>query len=198
MADPWLVVGLGNPGEKYARTRHNAGHAVIDAALARSGGTLKRHRAGANVAQVRLGVLPGGALGPAAILATLSSYMNTSGGPVSALVSYFDIDPKERLLVVHDELDIDPHELRLKRGGGEGGHNGLRSISQSLGTKDYARLRLGVGRPPGRQDPADYVLGAFPARERDDWAVTWERAVDAIEDVVVSDFLSAQQRLHSR
>ncbi|MDU0968854.1 MAG: aminoacyl-tRNA hydrolase [Actinomycetaceae bacterium] len=194
----WLVVGLGNPGEKYAHTRHNVGHETIDVLTQRMGATLKRHRTQAFVAEGRLGIGPGGAPGPRVVVATLACYMNTSGGPVSGLVKYFHIDPTTNLLVIHDDMDIEAHDLRLKRGGGEGGHNGLKSISTSLGTRDYARLRVGIGRPPGRMDPADYVLAPWPRRERDDWAVTFERAADAVEDIVTTDFLSAQQRLHTR
>lgn len=197
MAETWLIVGLGNPGSSYARTRHNVGHECVHVLAERMGARLKKHRARAEVAQGRLGIGPSGAPGPACIVATLQCYMNVSGGPTAALASYFGIDPASRLLVIHDDLDLAPHSLRLKRGGGEGGHNGLRSISQSLGTRDYARLRVGIGRPPGRQDPADYVLSALPARERAEWEVTWERAADVCEDLVHNDFLAAQQRLHS-
>ena len=123
--------------------------------------------------------------------------MNLSGGPVSGLVSYYGIDPAARLLVIHDELDLPAHELRLKRGGGEGGHNGLRSISKSVSTKDYARLRVGIGRPPGRQDPSDFVLSDFPGRDRADLGVALEQAADAVEQVVTLGFDAAQQRLHA-
>lgn len=197
MSSPWLVVGLGNPEARYARNRHNVGHMVIDVLAGRTGSRLSRHRARARVAEARLGVLPGGAPGPRVVLATPTTYMNTSGGPVKALVQFYGIDPADRLLVVHDELDLPPHELRLKRGGGEGGHNGLRSISQALGTRDYARLRVGVGRPPGRQDPADFVLSDYPAREREVLAVTLEQAADAVESVVLRGFEPAQQHLHT-
>src|SRR5690606_29904822 len=118
------------------------------------------------------------------------------GGPVFALAAFFDV-PTERLLVVHDELDLPPDTLRLKRGGGEGGHNGLKSVSQAFGAKDYLRLRIGIGRPPGRQDPADYVLRDFPISERPDLAVTLEEAADAVEDVVTLGIEKAQLRLHT-
>lgn len=197
MSDPWLIVGLGNPEARYAHNRHNIGHMVIDALAGRTGSRLSRHKARARVAEARLGILPGGAPGPRVILGRPEAFMNVSGGPVKALARFYGIDPTARLLVIHDELDIDPHELRLKRGGGEGGHNGLRSISQALGTRDYARLRVGIGRPPGRQDPADFVLSDFPARERADWAVTCEEAADAVESLTILGFEAAQQRLHS-
>ena len=197
MSEAWLVVGLGNLGTRYARNRHNVGHMVIDVLAGRAGSRLSKHRTRARVAEVRLGMLPGGAPGPRAILAESAGYMNVSGGPVKALVRFYGVDPTTRLLVIHDELDLPAHELRLKRGGGEGGHNGLRSISQALGAKNYARLRVGIGRPPGRQDPADFVLSDVPARERDELAVTLERAADVVEEVVTRGFEDAQQRLHS-
>jgi PTH1 family peptidyl-tRNA hydrolase len=155
--DSWLIVGLGNPGPTYAGNRHNIGAMVVDELAARAGASLRAHKARAQVAEVRLGTLPGGAPGPRAILARPLSYMNESGGPVAGLVQFFKI-PLERIIVVHDEIDIPFASVRLKRGGGEGGHNGLRSVSKSLGSKDYLRVRLGVGRPPGRMDAAAYVL----------------------------------------
>ena len=198
MSEAWLVVGLGNPGARYARNRHNVGYMVLDVLAERTGSRFSQHKkARARVAEGRLGMMPGGAPGPRVILAEPSVLMNLSGGPVSGLVSYYGIDPTSRLLVIHDELDLPAHELRLKRGGGEGGHNGLRSISQALATRDYARLRVGIGRPPGRQDAADFVLSDFPARGRDALAVTLEQAADVVEDVVTRGFEGAQQRLHS-
>ena len=197
MSDPWLIVGLGNLGTRYARNRHNVGQMVVEVLARRSGSRLSRHKARAHVAQARLGTMPGGAPGPSVVLATPDAYMNLSGGPVKALTQFYRVDPATRLLVVHDELDVPAHELRLKRGGGEGGHNGLRSISQALGARDYARLRVGVGRPPGRQDPSDFVLADFPARERPELAVTLEQAADAVEQVVTAGFAAAQERLHS-
>ncbi|MGL5931257.1 MAG: aminoacyl-tRNA hydrolase, partial [Dermatophilaceae bacterium] len=155
---PWLVVGLGNPGQRYAGNRHNVGAMVIAELARRTGSSLRTHKARAAAAQVRLG---GGPVpGRPAVLAVPASYMNESGGPVAALLRFFSV-PVERLVLVHDELDLDAGVVRLKRGGGEGGHNGLRSISASLGTRDYHRVRVGIGRPPGRQDPADFVLRDF-------------------------------------
>ena len=197
MSDPWLVIGLGNPEARYARNRHNVGRMVIDVLVGRAGARLTGHKARARLAEARLGVMPGGAPGPRVILAEPESYMNLSGGPVRALVDFYRVDPAARLLVIHDDLDLPAHVLRLKRGGGEGGHNGLRSIGRALGTRDYARLRVGIGRPPGRQDPADFVLSDFPARERGELGVTLEQAADAVEDVVGLGFEAAQQRLHS-
>lgn len=193
---PWLVVGLGNPGPEYARTRHNVGHMTIDVLARRASARLTAHRTGTHVAEVRLGTLPGGVPGPRVVLATSDSYMNTSGGPVGRLARFLGIGA-EHLLVLHDDLDLPAHELRLKRGGGEAGHNGLRSISQVLGTRDYARLRIGIGRPPGHQDPAAYVLAPIPQRDMGEWDVTLELAADVVEDVVLRGFADAQQTLHS-
>ena len=150
LSESWLIVGLGNPEARYLRNRHNVGQMVLDVLAGRAGGSFVNHRQVARIAQVRMGMLPGGAPGPKAILAKSNSFMNTSGGPVKNLMQYFSITP-DHLLVIHDELDIPEHELRLKLGGGENGHNGLKSISTALGTRDYARLRVGIGRPPGRQ-----------------------------------------------
>lgn len=193
----WLVVGLGNPEARYAGNRHNVGHMVVDVLAERCGERFTRHKARAQVAEARLGVLPGGAPGPRVILAKPAVLMNLSGGPVSALAGFYGIG-RDHLLVVHDELDLPAHELRLKRGGGEGGHNGLRSVSSATGGRDYARLRVGIGRPRGRQDPADYVLSDFPRRERAALGVTLEEAADAVEEVVTLGLEAAQARLHTR
>ncbi|WP_194949688.1 aminoacyl-tRNA hydrolase [Actinomyces trachealis] len=197
MSDPWLIVGLGNPEARYAKNRHNVGHMVIDVLAGRAGSRFTRHKARAELAEVRLGMLPGGAPGPRVLLAKPAAFMNLAGGPVKALAQFYGVDPAARLLVIHDELDLPVHELRLKCGGGEGGHNGLRSISSAFDTRDYMRLRVGIGRPPGRQDPADYVLSDFPVRERDALGVTLEQAADAVERVVTLGFEAAQQQLHT-
>ena len=197
MADgTFLVVGLGNPGPTYAGNRHNVGQMVLDVLAREIPGGFVTHKARAQVLDGRLGVLPSGAPGPRVVLAKPSTYMNLSGGPVAALVRFYDV-PLERLLVVHDELDLPPATLRLKRGGGEGGHNGLKSISAALGSKDYLRLRVGIGRPPGRQDPAEFVLRDFPVSEREDLAVTLEEAADGVRDVVEKGLVLAQDRLHA-
>ena len=196
MSVPWLVVGLGNPESRYARNRHNIGRMVIDLLVERTGATLSRHRTCARAAEVRLGLLPGGAPGPRAVLAEPTAFMNVSGGPVRALTQFYGLGA-ERLLVIHDDLDLPEHTLRLKRGGGEGGHNGLRSVSQALGTRDYARLRVGIGRPPGRQDVADFVLTDLPPRSRAQWGVTLEQAADAVQTVVLKGFERAQAVLHA-
>ena len=198
MEAPWLVVGLGNPGPRYAGNRHNVGAMVVAELARQSSATLRAHKkAQAWAAEVRLGAGPGGVPGPRAVIAQPSTYMNVSGGPVAGLAGFYKV-PLEQVVVVHDELDIDFGAVRLKRGGGEGGHNGLRSISQSLGSKDYLRVRLGVGRPPGRQDPADFVLSDFPARDRVEVELLVGDGADAVLDLVHSGLEAAQQRFHSR
>ncbi len=196
MSTTWLVVGLGNPGPGYAGNRHNVGAMVLDVLGGRVGGSFKSHRSRSAVLEGRLGVLPGGAPGPRVVLAKPATYMNESGGPVSALGQFYKVDPAQ-LVVVHDEIDIPYADLRVKLGGGEGGHNGLRSISRSLGTRDYLRVRVGVGRPPGRMDAADYVLRDFSATERKELGVLLEEAADAVEAVVAEGLLAAQQRFHA-
>ncbi|WP_392544543.1 aminoacyl-tRNA hydrolase [Oryzobacter telluris] len=193
---PWLVVGLGNPGPGYAGNRHNVGAMVVDELARRSGSSLRTHKARAHAAQVRLGTGAGGVPGPAAVVAVPSCYMNESGGPVSALLRFFSV-PHERLVVVHDELDIDAGTVRLKRGGGEGGHNGLRSISSSIGTKDYHRVRVGIGRPPGRMDAADFVLRDFSSTEKKELPFLLDDAADAVEALVGLGLLDAQQQVHA-
>ncbi|MBM6402088.1 aminoacyl-tRNA hydrolase [Phycicoccus sonneratiae] len=193
---PWLVVGLGNPGPQYAGNRHNVGAMVVDELARRAGSALRTHKARAHAAQVRIGTGPSGVPGPAAVVAVPSCYMNESGGPTKALLSFFSV-PAERLVVVHDELDLEAGTVRLKRGGGEGGHNGLRSISSSLGTKDYHRVRVGIGRPPGRMDPADFVLRDFSPTERKELPFLLDEAADAVEQLVTLGLLEAQQRVHA-
>lgn len=194
--DSWLVVGLGNPGPGYAGSRHNVGAMVVAELATRGSVNLARHKGRASAGSTRLGVAPGGAPGPAAVLAIPSGYMNESGGPVSSLLSYYSLSP-ERLIVVHDELDIDFGQIRLKRGGGEGGHNGLRSVSASIGTRDYLRVRVGTGRPPGRMDPADFVLRDFSPTERKDLSLLIDDAADAVELLATSGLTGAQQRFHA-
>jgi peptidyl-tRNA hydrolase, PTH1 family len=202
MADPgdaWLVVGLGNPGPTYARTRHNAGYLVADLLAARvSGGSpspWRAHRSGrAQVVEGRLGGMPGSP-GPRVVLGRGRSYMNESGGPVSTLLSFYKI-PVERLVVVHDELDIPLGELRLKYGGGDNGHNGLKSLRRSLGTGDYYRVRFGVGRPPGRRPTVDHVLSDFSAAERRDLDAYVDRAADAVE-CLLADGLDRAQNVYN-
>ena len=187
---PWLVVGLGNPGPKYEATPHNIGWLVVDELAEREGARLKpARRAAALVAHVRLAGQP-------AVLAKPTEYMNNSGGPTKALMSYYRV-PLDRLIVIHDELDIDPHTLRLKRGGGDNGHNGLRSLRRSLGSGDYLRVRVGVGRPPGRQDPVDYLLRPYNRGFAADLPATIDRAADAVT-ALVADGLPAAQNAYNR
>lgn len=190
----FAVVGLGNPGAQYEKTRHNAGHMVIDELARRVGAKLSARKATRTHALTAFLGAPGS--GQKAVLATCDSYMNVSGGPVKALLSYFDVAPEE-LIVIHDDLDLPFGTLKLKRGGGEGGHNGLKSISQSLGSKNYIRLRFGIGRPPGRQDPADYVLKPFAKSDQGELELLISRAADAVEDVIMTGLDAATLRLHS-
>ncbi len=184
---PALVVGLGNPGSEYADTRHNVGFSVVDLLAARAGGgRFSRHRSNADVLEGRLA-------GRRVVLAKPRTYMNVSGGPVAGLVKYFGGE----LVVVHDDLDLGFGVVRLKLGGGEGGHNGLRSISASLGTKDYLRVRFGIGRPPGRQDPADFVLKRFSGTERKELEFAVDLAADATEALLAAGLEPAQNRFHA-
>lgn len=191
MGDTWLVMGLGNPGPRYERTRHNVGQMVVDELASRRCESWKQHRAGARVAETWL--RPGGAK---LVLAKSNGYMNTSGGPASALAGFYSIPP-ERVVVVHDELDIPFDTLKLKVGGGHGGHNGIRDIAKALGTPDFARVRVGIGRPPGRQDPADWVLAEFASSERRNLPILIADAADAAELVVEEGITAAQQKVHA-
>jgi PTH1 family peptidyl-tRNA hydrolase len=188
-AGPGLVVGLGNPGPKYADTRHNVGFAVVELLAERAGARFRPHKGIADVAEGRLGT-------GRVVLAKPRSYMNVSGGPVSNVVRYFKTAPTE-LIVVHDDLDLPFGTIRLKRGGGEGGHNGLRSISQSLGTRDYLRARFGIGRPPGRMDPADFVLRRFSGAERTEADLAVQLCADAVEALLSDGLEPAQNRFHA-
>ncbi|MGW0431549.1 aminoacyl-tRNA hydrolase [Micromonospora sp. NPDC003197] len=190
-AQPWLVVGLGNPGKEYARNRHNVGFMVAELLAGRIGAKFGRHRrAVAEVAEGRLGLG-----GPKLVLVKPLTYMNLSGGPVAALAQFFKVPPTQ-VIAVHDELDIDYGQLRAKSGGGEGGHNGLRSMTKSLGTKDYHRVRFGIGRPPGRQDPAAYVLSDFSAAERKELEFLVDRAADMTESIVTRGLEWTQNAYH--
>ncbi|WP_265523729.1 aminoacyl-tRNA hydrolase [Oerskovia flava] len=193
----WLVVGLGNPGPSYAGNRHNVGHMALDALATRAGARFSAHRARAAVAEARIGVLPGGRPGPRVILAKPATYMNVSGGPVAGLSQYFGVEPGN-VIVVHDEVDIPFGTVKLKSGGGEGGHNGLRDITKALGTRDYVRVRTGVGRPPGRMDTADYVLKDFSGAERKELPFLLDDAADAVEMVLTDGLLAAQGRFHTK
>ncbi len=190
---PWLIAGLGNPGPEYAATRHNIGFLVIDVLAARTGGSLARHKRGhALVAEAKLGT-PGSM--QRLVLAEPLSFMNESGGPVSALMAFYGIEP-DHLVVVHDELDLPFGALRVKLGGGDNGHNGLRSIRRSIGTGDFLRVRAGIGRPPGRQDPAAFVLKPFSAAERADLVGFVDRLADAVESLVEDGLERTQNRFN--
>ena len=190
--ETWLVVGLGNPGPKYAGNRHNVGAMVVEHLAERAGARLRAHKAGASAESVRLGPAPG----TRAILGIPHSYMNLSGGATKGLATFFSVPP-ERTIVIHDELDIPFGEVRLKLGGGEGGHNGLRSITSSFGTKDYLRVRVGIGRPPGRMDAAAYVLKDFSSTERKELPFLVDDAADAVELIVERGLTDAQQVVHA-
>lgn len=180
----WLVVGLGNPGPAYAKHRHNVGHLVVDRMAARASVKLSVSRGmRAEIAELRVG--PPGPDASRLIAAKSRVYMNETGGPVSKLLKYYKITPAS-MIVIHDELDIDPGQLRVKFGGGDNGHNGLRSIRASIGTGDFYRVRIGVGRPPGRQPAADYLLSNVPLSQRADLAVEVERAADAVESLILA------------
>src|SRR5690606_15430066 len=193
------VVGLGTRGRTSASHRRNAGHRVLAELAARAGVTSARPRSGgarAEIAEARLGTLPGGAPGPRVVLAKPVTYMNVSGGPVAGVARDYAIEP-ENVVVVHDELDLPFGQVRRKKGGGEGGHNGLRAVSKSLGTRDYVRVRVGIGRPPGRMDPADFVLRYFSSVERKELPFLVPDAADAAEAVVLTGLEAAQLRFHS-
>ena len=186
--DLWLVVGLGNPGPSYAGNRHNVGTMVLDLLAERVGGRFKAHKGRADLVEARLA-------GQRVLLAKPKCYMNESGGPAASLRDFFKV-PVERIVVVHDELDIGYGVLRLKAGGGDGGHNGLKSMTKSLGSREYLRVRVGIGRPPGRQDPADYVLKDFSAAERKELGFQIDRAADAVEALLAGPLEPAQNVFH--
>jgi PTH1 family peptidyl-tRNA hydrolase len=190
VAEPLLVVGLGNPGENYARTRHNIGFMVADLLAGRLGSKFKTHkRSGAEVATGRLA-------GRSVVLAKPRCYMNESGRQVGPLAKFYSVQPAD-IIVLHDELDLDFGRIRLKLGGGEGGHNGLRSVASALVTKDFQRVRIGIGRPPGRKDPATFVLEPFTASERSEVPTICEQAADATELLIELGLEPAQNRVHA-
>jgi PTH1 family peptidyl-tRNA hydrolase len=189
--EPWLVAGLGNPGKEYAGNRHNVGFLVADLLASRVGAKFGRSkRAHADVAEGRLGFG-----GPRLVLVKPLTFMNLSGSPVASLAQFFKV-PVDNVIAVHDELDLPFGQVRAKRGGGEGGHNGLRSMSKSLSSKEYARVRVGVGRPPGRQDAADYVLSDFSSVERKELDFLVDRAADVVEAVILEGVEWAQNKYH--
>jgi PTH1 family peptidyl-tRNA hydrolase len=188
-ADRWLIIGLGNPGPAYAGNRHNAGYMVADVLAARAGVRLRRDRLRrAQVSTAELDGIP-------VIVAKPMTYMNVSGGPAARLRSYYKIPPA-RIVVIHDELDIPFGRIRLKLGGGDNGHNGLRSVTAALGTRDYYRVRVGIGRPPGRTDAADFVLHDFSPTERVHLAAVLDRSAAAVEALLARGLEPAQNEFH--
>ena len=191
MAETWLVVGLGNPGPRYELTRHNVGQLVVDELADRRGERFASHKANARVAETWL--RPGG---PKLVLAKPNSFMNVSGGPVSSLARYYGVDP-DHIVIVHDELDIPFDTVKLKIGGGHGGHNGVRDVAKALDTPEFPRVRVGIGRPTGRQDAADWVLDPFGATERKSLPMLVSDAADAVEQLIGEGLLAAQQKHHA-
>ena len=182
------MVGLGNPGPAYAGNRHNVGAMVADLLAARVGDRFSVHKAGADVAEGRLA-------GRRVAVAKPRSFMNISGPPTGAVARWFKVAPAS-VIVVHDELDLPFATVRVKLGGGEGGHNGLRSVTGALGTRDYLRVRVGIGRPPGRMDAADFVLRDFTGAERKELPLELERAADAVQSLLEIGLLETQNRMH--
>ncbi|MCX6399527.1 MAG: aminoacyl-tRNA hydrolase [Propionibacteriales bacterium] len=194
-ADVWLVVGLGNPGPSYAGHRHNIGHLVVDELARRMGSGFRAHKTGrADVVEGRFGAP--GTPAPRVVLAKARSYMNESGGTVKALATFYKV-PADRIIAIHDELDIDFGTLRSKLGGGDNGHNGLKSMRSSLGTGDFYRVRAGIGRPSGRQDVADFVLSNYSSTERKELPFQVDTAADAVESLVNDGLEKTQQRFNS-
>lgn len=191
MAETWLIVGLGNPGPRYETTRHNVGQLVTDELATRRSEGFREHKAGARVIETWL--RPGG---DKLVIAKPNSFMNVSGTPVAALARFYSV-PAERVIVVHDELDIPFDTVKLKVGGGHGGHNGVRDIARAIGTADFPRVRVGIGRPVGRQDPADWVLSPFGKVERETLGILVSDAADAVELLVSDGLLAAQQKHHA-
>jgi PTH1 family peptidyl-tRNA hydrolase len=190
VADPLLVVGLGNPGPRYETTRHNLGFLVADILADRLGVAFKVHKKSGALATT------GRLAGRSVVLAKPRVYMNESGRQVGPLANFYSVAPAD-IIVIHDELDIEFGRIRLKLGGGEGGHNGVRSVASALSTKDFQRVRIGIGRPPGRKDPAAYVLENFSAAERPEVPTICEQAADATELLIRDGLEAAQNTVHA-
>ncbi|MBA4608121.1 MULTISPECIES: aminoacyl-tRNA hydrolase [Aeromicrobium] len=186
----WLVIGLGNPGPSYAATRHNVGYHVTDELAARMGGRFSSLKA------ARADIVSGLLAGERTVLGRSRAYMNESGGAVSSLMKYYDVTP-ERLIVIHDELDLPLGSLRCKSGGGDNGHNGLKSIRQSIGTGDFLRVRFGIGRPPGQQPVHDFVLKPFAKTERTEADIVTQEAADAVESLISVGLEKTQSAFNS-
>ena len=188
----WLVVGLGNPGPDYAANRHNVGQMVLDILADRISASFKTHKANASVAEGRLGFG-----GPKVILAKPGTFMNNSGGPVAGLMKFYDV-AIQNVIVIHDELDIDDGAVRVKQAGGHAGHNGLRDIIAAADSNDFARVRVGIGRPPGRMDAADFVLKNFSGDERKELPLLLALSADAVEEIVTKGVLEAMNIVNAR
>jgi len=189
---PWLIVGLGNPGPAYSGNRHNIGYLVNDELAERMRGSFRAHKSGrADVVEGRLSMG-----GPRVVLVRPRCYMNDVGGPVKALASFYKVAP-DHLVAIHDELDIPFDTMRVKLGGGDNGHNGLKSLRSSLGTGDFYRVRVGIGRPPGRQEVSDFVLSNYSAAERKVLPFQASTAADAVESVITDGLDKTQQRFNS-
>lgn len=193
--DVWLVVGLGNPGPSYSGHRHNIGYMVTDELARRMGSGFRAHKSGrADVVEGRL--TPPGVPGPRVVLARPRCYMNEVGGPVKALATFYKVAPAQ-VVAIHDELDIPFDTMRVKLGGGDNGHNGLKSMRSSFGTGDFHRVRVGIGRPPGRQEVADFVLSDYSSAERKVLPFVVDTAADAVETLVAEGLEKTQQRFNS-
>ena len=193
--DLWLVVGLGNPGPSYSGHRHNIGYLVADELASRMGSPFRAHKSGrADVVEGRLA--PPGTPGPRVVLMRGRGYMNESGGPVSTIAKFYGVTPAG-IIAIHDELDIAFGTLRVKFGGGDNGHNGLRSMRGSLGTGDFYRVRAGIGRPPGRQAVADFVLSDYSSVERKELPFQVGDAADAVESLITDGLEKTQSRFNS-
>ena len=188
--DRWIVAGLGNPGTRYEWTRHNAGAMVIAVLLERTGSSLRRHKSGSLVAET---TIEGGRV----VLARAMTFMNESGRPLGELARWYKT-PAERFVAVHDEIDIPFGTVRIKLGGGTAGHNGLRSIESHLGTRDFLRVRVGVGRPRGQGDATDHVLSEFSASERKELPDVLSRAADAVEMIIAGGSERAMNEVNTR
>jgi peptidyl-tRNA hydrolase, PTH1 family len=194
-SDVWLVVGLGNPGPSYSGHRHNVGYLVTDVLAGRLGSPFRAHRSGrADVVEGRLGTP--GIPGPRVVLMRARGYMNESGGAVSTVAKFYKVEP-DRIVAIHDELDLPFGNLRVKVGGGDNGHNGLRSMRSALGSGEFYRVRLGIGRPPGRQDVADFVLSNYSTTERKDLDLQLIHAADAVDSLLVEGLDRTQSRFNS-
>jgi PTH1 family peptidyl-tRNA hydrolase len=189
----WLVVGLGNPGDEYAATRHNVGQMVIDHLARRHNVKLSTHKSRTDIAAYKLGV---GIDAHSVILAKSKSYMNETGGPIKALASFYSVEPA-KIIVLHDELDIGYAAIRAKVAGGDNGHNGLKSLTSSFGTPDYFRVRLGIGRPMGEQDPGDFVLKQFSKEEKKSLDEFIDRGADCVEFLIEKGLDLTQSKFNS-